>query len=154
MKLWLSLWSLLALCNVISKLSEKGKKGKDHIPFRDSKLTRILSVSLGGNARTGVLCAVSPAVTNYYETVQTLRFAQRAKKVVNKVTKNEIVNNKTLIKQYKLELEAMRKQLAQQHIGKPDQQTLAATRQEIESEMRDKFGKEVCDGLLCVAETW
>jgi centromeric protein E len=74
--------SLLALCTVISKLAEAetGKGDGGHIPFRDSKLTRLLSTSLGGNARTGVLCAASPAVSNFYETMQTLRFVhlQRA----------------------------------------------------------------------------
>jgi len=73
--------SLSALGNVINALSE----GSAHIPYRDSKLTRILQDSLGGNSRTLLIVAISPSSFNASETVSTLRFAVRAKTIENKV---------------------------------------------------------------------
>ena len=60
-----------------------------HIPYRDSKLTRILQPSLGGNAKTAIICAVTPAAVHADESHSTLRFACRAKRVVNNATVNE-----------------------------------------------------------------
>ena len=54
-----------------------------HIPYRDSKLTRFLSNSLGGNSKTAIICTVSPAAMNFYQSLSTLRFASRAKKINN-----------------------------------------------------------------------
>jgi hypothetical protein len=79
--------SLFVLSNVINKLAE-GKSA--HIPYRDSKLTRILQMALGGNSLTAIICTISPASINYYQTLSTLRFATRAKIVKNKPTINEI----------------------------------------------------------------
>jgi kinesin family member 17 len=70
--------SLSALGNVISALVDG--KGK-HIPYRDSKLTRLLQDSLGGNTKTLMVAAVSPADYNYDETLSTLRYANRAKNI-------------------------------------------------------------------------
>ena len=75
--------SLLVLGNVISALSEEGKKG-NFVPYRDSKLTRILQDSLGGNSRTTMIACVSPAESNYDETLNTLNYASRARKIKNK----------------------------------------------------------------------
>ena len=61
-----------------------------HIPYRDSKLTRILQPSLGGNAKTAIICAITPAMVHADETSNTLRFACRAKRVVNNATVNEV----------------------------------------------------------------
>ena len=73
--------SLSALGNVISALVD----GKIyHIPYRDSKLTRLLQDSLGGNTKTIMIAAVSPADYNYDETLSTLRYASRAKFIKNK----------------------------------------------------------------------
>jgi len=77
--------SLFCLTNVIKKLAT-GKMS--HIPYRDSKLTRILSNAVGGNSLTTVICAISPALQNYGQSLSTLRFAQRAKKVKNAATEN------------------------------------------------------------------
>jgi len=73
--------SLSALGNVISALVD-GKT--HHIPYRDSKLTRLLQDSLGGNTKTIMIAAVSPANYNYDETLSTLRYANRAKNIQNK----------------------------------------------------------------------
>ncbi|MFS8159854.1 MAG: hypothetical protein ACMG6E_06520 [Candidatus Roizmanbacteria bacterium] len=88
--------SLFILSNVINKLAE-GKS--THIPYRDSKLTRILQMALGGNSLTAIICTVSPAAVNYYQTLSTLRFASRAKIVKNKPTVNEIVDENTIMAQ-------------------------------------------------------
>ncbi|KAL4438108.1 hypothetical protein ABPG74_016887 [Tetrahymena malaccensis] len=80
--------SLFVLSNVINKLAE-GKSNK-YIPFRDSKLTRFLSNALGGNSMTAIICTISPAAMNFYQTLSTLRFATRAKKVYTTPVVNEI----------------------------------------------------------------
>lgn len=79
-------FSLTTLGNVISALVE-GKSS--HIPYRDSKLTRLLQDSLGGNTKTVIIAAVSPSASNYDETLTTLRFADRAKRLVNCPVINE-----------------------------------------------------------------
>lgn len=78
--------SLSALGNVIAALAS-GKKG--HIPYRDSKLTRLLQDSLGGNTKTLMIAALSPADYNYDETLGTLKYANRAKQIKNAPKINE-----------------------------------------------------------------
>ncbi|CDW87540.1 kinesin motor domain containing protein [Stylonychia lemnae] len=101
--------SLFVLSNVINKLAE-GKSG--HIPYRDSKLTRILQMALGGNSLTAIICTISPAAINYYQSLSTLRFATRAKTVKNKPTVNEIVDEQELATQmFKKEIEHLKEQI-------------------------------------------
>ena len=88
---------------MINKLGEASKpktKGAKpvFIPYRDSKLTRILKQSLGGNTLTSMLCAVSPASSWREETVSTLKFGQLCKSIKNSVKSNEIVDDKTLLR--------------------------------------------------------
>ena len=73
--------SLSALGNVIMSLTSKSK---GHVPYRDSKLTRLLQDSLGGTAKTSLIITASPSSYNYGETISTLRFGDRAKSVKNK----------------------------------------------------------------------
>lgn len=94
--------SLSSLGNVINSLSE----GKSHIPYRDSKLTRLLSDSIGGNSKTTLIVTASPSSYNCDETLSTLRFGQRAKRVKNK----PIVNQEKSIAEYKALLAAAGKQ--------------------------------------------
>ena len=82
--------SLFTLSHVISKLAENSNgssstksKHPSHIPYRDSKLTRILQNSLGGNALTAIICTISPASLNFFQTLSTLKFASRAQIVTN-----------------------------------------------------------------------
>ena len=77
---------LLSLGNVISALTDE--KGKAHVPYRDSKLTRILQDSLGGNSRTVMVACCSPAHTNYEETLNSLKYASRARNIKNKPVVN------------------------------------------------------------------
>ena len=72
--------SLSTLGNVISALTDGSSK---HVPYRDSKLTRLLSESLGGNAKTSLIITCSPSVYNEHETVSTLRFGTRARNIKN-----------------------------------------------------------------------
>ncbi|XP_068103733.1 chromosome-associated kinesin KIF4A [Hyperolius riggenbachi] len=74
---------LLCLGNVISALGDESKKG-GFVPYRDSKLTRLLQDSLGGNSHTLMIACVSPADSNMEETISTLRYADRARKIKNK----------------------------------------------------------------------
>ena len=94
--------SLMVLGRVIKSLTTKGNP---YIPYRDSKLTRILQDSLGGNAKTAIIANIGPAESNHSETLSTLRFASRAKKIENKPVVNEDPKD-TLIGQYKLEIDA------------------------------------------------
>ena len=77
---------LLALGNVIASLTDPAKQG--HVPYRDSKLTRILQSSLGGNSRTVMIAACSPAECNFGETLNTLKYAARARNIKNKPVVN------------------------------------------------------------------
>ncbi|XP_077233887.1 P-loop containing nucleoside triphosphate hydrolases superfamily protein [Tasmannia lanceolata] len=102
--------SLMVLGNVINKLSE-GLKQRGHVPYRDSKLTRILQPALGGNAKTSIICTVSPEEVHIEETRGTLQFASRAKRVTNCAQVNEILTDTALLKRQKLEIEELRKKL-------------------------------------------
>lgn len=93
-----------ALGNVISALVD-GKS--THIPYRDSKLTRLLQDSLGGNTKTVMIAAISPSDYNYEETVSTLRYAARAKSIKNKPKINEDPKD-ALLRQYEDEIKALR----------------------------------------------
>jgi kinesin family protein 5 len=97
--------SLSALGNVINALTS----GRPHIPFRDSKLTRLLQDSLGGNAKTSLVVTVSPSSWNFEETVNTLRFGRRAKAIKNTPRINTVLG----ISDYKKILQNMELQLAE-----------------------------------------
>jgi hypothetical protein len=79
---------LLALGNVISALGDDSRKSS-HVPYRDSKLTRLLQDSLGGNSQTLMMACVSPSDSNFVETLSTLKYANRARNIKNKVTINQ-----------------------------------------------------------------
>jgi len=101
--------SLSALGRVIFALTDI--KGRSHIPYRDSKLTRLLEDSLGGNCKTTMMAMISPSKDSFSETLSTLLFAKRAKTIKNQAKVNEDLNNKTLIKKYELELKKLREEL-------------------------------------------
>nr|CAH8845862.1 unnamed protein product [Trichobilharzia regenti] len=102
---------LLALGNVISALCERDAKKRSHIPYRDSRLTRLLQDSLGGNSATLMLACVSPADMNMEETLNTLRYADRARLIKNKPILNradpkdaELARLRTLVAQLQSQL--------------------------------------------------
>ncbi|XP_010624098.1 kinesin-like protein KIF17 isoform X5 [Fukomys damarensis] len=102
--------SLSALGNVISALVDGRCR---HIPYRDSKLTRLLQDSLGGNTKTLMVACLSPADNNYDETLSTLRYANRAKNIKNKPCINEDPKD-ALLREYQEEIKKLRAILAQQ----------------------------------------
>ncbi|XP_053673774.1 kinesin-like protein KIF21B [Anopheles nili] len=86
---------LLALGNVISALGDKTKK-VSHVPYRDSKLTRLLQDSLGGNSQTIMIACVSPSDRDFMETLNTLKYANRARNIKNKVQINQDQSSRTI----------------------------------------------------------
>ncbi|XP_024935892.1 kinesin-like protein KIF3A isoform X2 [Cephus cinctus] len=99
--------SLSTLGNVISALVD-GQSS--HVPYRNSKLTRLLQDSLGGNSKTLMCANISPADMNYDETISTLRYANRAKNIKNRARINEDPKD-ALLRQFQVEIEQLRKQL-------------------------------------------
>uniref|UniRef100_A0A671UGM4 Kinesin family member 21A n=1 Tax=Sparus aurata TaxID=8175 RepID=A0A671UGM4_SPAAU len=79
---------LLALGNVISALGDRGKRAS-HVPYRDSKLTRLLQDSLGGNSQTVMIACISPSDRDFMETLNTLKYANRARNIKNRVMVNQ-----------------------------------------------------------------
>ncbi|XP_025800427.1 kinesin-like protein KIN-7J [Panicum hallii] len=100
--------SLLTLGKVIRQLS---KGGNGHIPYRDSKLTRILQSSLGGNARTAIICTMSPAQCHIEQSRNTLLFANCAKNVVTNAKVNVVMSDKVLVKHLQRELARLENEL-------------------------------------------
>ncbi|XP_052736070.1 kinesin-like protein KIN-7E, chloroplastic isoform X3 [Vigna angularis] len=103
--------SLLTLGTVIAKLTD-GKA--THIPYRDSKLTRLLQSSLSGHGRISLICTVTPASSSSEETHNTLKFAHRSKHVEIKASQNKILDEKSLIKKYQREISELKQEL--QHL--------------------------------------
>ncbi|KAL7745956.1 Kinesin- motor protein, partial [Sorochytrium milnesiophthora] len=99
--------SLLALGRVINALVYRER----HIPYRDSKLTRLLQDSLGGSTKTCIIATVSPAWCNVDETVSTLDYAHRAKNIRNKPQINQRMSKKVAIKEYVHEIEKLKQDL-------------------------------------------
>lgn len=97
---------LFAWC---SSWCSKGRNG--HIPYRDSKLTRILQPSLGGNARTAIICTMSPARSHIEQSRNTLLFATCAKEVVTSAQVNVVMSDKALVKHLQKELARLESEL-------------------------------------------
>ncbi|KAF2815125.1 kinesin-domain-containing protein [Mytilinidion resinicola] len=99
--------SLLTLGRVINALVERGS----HIPYRESKLTRLLQDSLGGRTKTCIIATLSPAKSNLEETISTLDYAFRAKNIRNKPQINQMVSKKTLLREFTGEIEKLKSEL-------------------------------------------
>ena len=99
--------SLLTLGRVITSLVEN----TPHIPYRESKLTRLLKDSLGGHTKTSIIATISPAACNLEETLSTLDYASRAKCIKNKPEVNQKLTKKALIKEYTEQIEKLKKDL-------------------------------------------
>ncbi|XP_035898554.1 kinesin-like protein unc-104 isoform X4 [Anopheles stephensi] len=130
--------SLTTLGKVISALAEisasKSKKSKkaDFIPYRDSVLTWLLRENLGGNSKTAMIAAISPADINYDETLSTLRYADRAKQIVCKAVVNEDANAK-LIRELKEEIQKLRELLKAEGIEVQEEDECLIKSDKIES---------------------
>lgn len=110
--------SLMTLGQVVLSLSDASgsgaKKSLQHIPYRDSKLTRLLQPSLSGNAQMLLLCCISPVASHLEESHNTFKFASRAKRIEQKATIQTVVNDEeTLLQTYRDEIEDLKQQLAE-----------------------------------------
>lgn len=108
--------SLLTLSTVITKLAQHSQKSNSsdtplHLPFRDSKLTRLLQNSLSGDSLVTVIATISPAINNVDQSLNTLRFASNAKHVKQNVSINELSDDSALLKQYRAQIESLKNQL-------------------------------------------
>eukprot|EP00002_Diphylleia_rotans_P029124 TRINITY_DN5913_c0_g1_i5.p1 TRINITY_DN5913_c0_g1~~TRINITY_DN5913_c0_g1_i5.p1 ORF type:complete len:883 (-),score=215.53 TRINITY_DN5913_c0_g1_i5:75-2723(-) len=112
--------SLTMLGNVITALAEKANnpKKKVLVPYRDSKLTQILQDALGGNSKTIMIAALSPADINYEETLSTLRYADRAKQIKNKAIVN-VDPMEALVQELKAENAKLLSQIKDMKAGRP-----------------------------------
>ncbi|XP_066968368.1 kinesin-like protein KIF3B isoform X4 [Macrobrachium rosenbergii] len=126
--------SLSALGNVISALVD-GKS--THIPYRDSKLTRLLQDSLGGNSKTIMVANIGPASYNYDETITTLRYANRAKNIQNKPKVNEDPKD-AILKEYQQELARLKAQLSQKGVKKKKKKKATDEGEEEEEEEEEE----------------
>ncbi|KAI1334125.1 kinesin-domain-containing protein [Xylariaceae sp. FL0016] len=99
--------SLLTLGRVINALVDRSS----HIPYRESKLTRLLQDSLGGHTKTCIIATVSPAKSNLEETISTLDYAFRAKNIRNKPQINQMINKKTLLREFAHEIQRLKSEL-------------------------------------------
>ncbi|KAG9142519.1 hypothetical protein Leryth_017009 [Lithospermum erythrorhizon] len=130
--------SLLTLGTVIRKLS-KGRQG--HINYRDSKLTRILQHSLGGNARTAIICTLSPARSHVEQSRNTLLFASCAKEVTTNAHVNVVMSDKALVKQLQKELARLESEL--RNPGPPGDYTALLRKKDLHIEKLEKEVKEL-----------
>lgn len=137
--------SLSALGNVISALVDGRSQ---HIPYRDSKLTRLLQDSLGGNTKTMMVACLSPADNNYEETISTLRYANRAKNIKNKPKINEDPKD-AMLREYQAEIEKLRAMVTAGGETVPNPELIEEERNKIRSEyeqemldMREKYKSE------------
>ena len=110
--------SLLTLSLIIQRLGEESsgsgsatRRQSAHMPYRDSKLTRLLEQSLDGSAHIVIICNISPSVKCCEETHNTLRFATRAKKIKIEARRNEVVDDKALLRLYRNEIEQLKARL-------------------------------------------
>ncbi|GFQ64775.1 kinesin-like protein KIF17 [Trichonephila clavata] len=143
--------SLSALGNVISALVDGKSK---HIPYRDSKLTRLLQDSLGGNTKTLMVACLSPADNNYDETLSTLRYANRAKNITNKPKVNEDPKD-ALLREYQEEIRRLKEMLSGQipdledeksdvdksNLINEDESTVMKIQQEYDDKLQDLIDK-------------
>ncbi|KAJ8667967.1 hypothetical protein QAD02_009630 [Eretmocerus hayati] len=144
--------SLLALGNCINNLAD----GIKHIPYRDSKLTRLLKDSLGGNCQTVMIANISPSSASFEDTYNTLRYANRAKKIKTSVKKNivscqlHVSNYIKMVDEQKKELEILKQKLlayesgslpmAPQNIAKIEDQTPEII--EMNTKLEELYGKK------------
>jgi len=102
--------SLFTLSLVINKLAEGNAS---HVPYRDSKLTRILQNSLGGNSLTAIICTISPASINFFQTISTLKFATRASAVKLVAKQNKFIDRISEVTALENQLRLLKLQLAE-----------------------------------------
>ena len=131
--------SLLALGSCINALCDPRKR--NHIPYRDSKLTRLLKFSLGGNCKTVMIVCVSPSSQHFDETQNTLRYANRAKHIQTKVTRN-VYNVNRHVKDYLVKIEEQMKLISELKAQQKDSETLAYAKFRKQCEKKESIARE------------
>ncbi|KAG9308915.1 P-loop containing nucleoside triphosphate hydrolase protein [Chiua virens] len=125
--------SLLTLGSVISTLAENAARNKnDHVPYRNSKLTRLLQPSLSGDARISVVCTMNPDMSAVTESTSTLQFASRIKRVQLSAKKKEVVDTDALIERYRKEIEELKQKLAEREAEAPERNRRLSAREQID----------------------
>ncbi|XP_075153636.1 kinesin-like protein 68D [Haematobia irritans] len=138
--------ALSSLGNVISALAENSP----HVPYRDSKLTRLLQDSLGGNSKTIMIANIGPSAYNYNETLTTLRYASRAKAIQNQPIKNEDPQDAKL-KEYQEEIERLKRLIGskqQVKVEKPIKKVVKKPK-----ERKEKHYKEMDESVQIVGDS-
>lgn len=136
--------SLMTLGTVIKKLSEGAESHGGHVPYRDSKLTRILQPALGGNANTAIICNITLAQVHADETKSSLQFASRALRVTNCAQVNEILTDAALLKRQKKEIEELRAKLQGSHSEHFEEEILNLRNTLLKSELeRERIALEL-----------
>ncbi|PVD32673.1 hypothetical protein C0Q70_08118 [Pomacea canaliculata] len=141
--------SLTTLGLVISALADQSsgpsKKGGKFVPYRDSVLTWLLKDNLGGNSKTVMVATISPAADNYEETLSTLRYADRAKRIVNHAVINEDPNAR-IIRELREEVETLRQQLSEaQSMKAPDLQERLVESEKLVKEMSKTWEEKLME---------
>ncbi|KAJ8535599.1 hypothetical protein K7X08_023319 [Anisodus acutangulus] len=145
--------SLMTLGTVIKKLSEGAESQGGHVPYRDSKLTRILQPALGGNANTAIICNITLAQIHADETKSSLQFASRALRVTNCVHVNEILTDAALLKRQKKEIEELRAKFQASHSEHLDEEILNLRNTLLKSELeRERIALELEEEKKAQAE--
>ena len=146
--------SLMALGNVINALAEKAtttnsrKQKRVFIPYRDSKLTRVLQESLGGNSLCSMLATLSPARSNLEESLSTIQYANRAKMIQVAATKNEEMSQ---IDSLNDEISALKKKLADAASGSGSASGLSTSAQK---KVTEQYEKQIADINGMLSSTW
>lgn len=145
--------SLMTLGTVIKKLSEGAESQGGHVPYRDSKLTRILQPALGGNANTAIICNITLAQIHADETKSSLQFASRALRVTNHAHVNEILTDAALLKRQKKEIEELRAKLQDSNSEHLEEQILNLRNTLLKSELeRERIALELEEEKRAQAE--
>ncbi|KAJ0624261.1 putative plus-end-directed kinesin ATPase [Helianthus annuus] len=137
--------SLLTLGTVISKLTDGNAS---HIPYRDSKLTRLLQSSLSGHGRVSLICTITPSSSNSEETHSTLKFAHRAKHIEIQAAQNKIADEKSLIKKYQNEIRSLKDELEQLKEGALTVSQLKHNQRDDMVILKEDEEEEVIEALL------
>lgn len=143
--------SLSALGNVINALVEIANGKKTFVPFRNSKLTRVLQESLGGNSLCTMLATLSPAASNYEETMSTLRYANRAKAIKVSATKNEEASQ---LSHLNSEIEELKKKLAAAESGAGGLGGDIGVASAERKALQEKLQGQLADMQQMVSSTW
>ncbi|KAL7792079.1 kinesin domain-containing protein [Trichoderma ceciliae] len=136
--------SLLALGGCINALCDK--RGKTHVPYRNSKLTRLLKFSLGGNCKTVMIVCVSPSSAHYDETQNTLRYANRAKNIQTKVTRN-VFNVNRHVKDFLIKIDEQMALINELRAQQRDSERVSFAKFRKQYEKRDGIAREATQRL-------